>query len=101
MFFVFRDSYVIYIWVMNILCLFHIFMYGYVTVRPSPNKRPEYDTKQSDGETPVILELWGMGSTPSLPLLPDPLWPRMVALDRVLSMGQIELCTNAKLNCLK
>ena len=30
-FFVFRDSYVIYIWVMNILCTFHIFMYGYVT----------------------------------------------------------------------
>ena len=31
--FVFRDSYVIYIWVMNILCKFHIFMYGYVTPR--------------------------------------------------------------------
>ena len=31
MFFVFRDSYVIYIWVMNIICLFHIFLYGYVT----------------------------------------------------------------------
>ena len=30
-FFVFRDSYVIYIWVMNILCTFHVFMYGYVT----------------------------------------------------------------------
>ena len=30
-FFVFRDSYVIYIWVMNILCTFHIFMYEYVT----------------------------------------------------------------------
>ena len=31
-FFVFRDSYVIYIWVRTILCLFHIFMYGYVTL---------------------------------------------------------------------
>ena len=31
MFFVFRDSYVIYIWVMNILCTFHKFMYVYVT----------------------------------------------------------------------
>ena len=31
-FFVFRDSYVIYIWVMNILCTFHVFMYGYVTL---------------------------------------------------------------------
>ena len=29
--------------------------------------------------------------TPLLPLLPGPLWPGMVALDRVLSMGQIEL----------
>ena len=32
MFFVFRDSYVLCIDVMNILCTFHIFMYGYVTV---------------------------------------------------------------------
>ena len=30
MFFVFRDSYVLCIYVMNILCTFHIFMYGYV-----------------------------------------------------------------------
>ena len=28
-----------------------------------------YDTKQFNGEGPVILELWGMQSTPSLPLL--------------------------------
>ena len=28
------------------------------------------DTKISDGETPVMMELWGMWSTPSLPLLP-------------------------------
>ena len=26
-----------------------------------------YDAKQSDGEVPVMLELWGMWSTPSLP----------------------------------
>ena len=25
-----------------------------------------YDAKQSDGEAPVMLELWGMQSTPSL-----------------------------------
>ena len=31
-FFVFRDSYVLCIYVMNILCTFHIFMYGYVTL---------------------------------------------------------------------
>ena len=25
-----------------------------------PNECPKYDTKLSDGEVPVILELWGM-----------------------------------------
>ena len=38
-----------------------------------------------------MLEFWRMQSTPSLPLLPDPLWPGVVAPDRVLSMSQIEL----------
>ena len=52
---------------------------------------PRDNTKQSDGEIPVMLELWGMQCTPSLPSLPDPLWPGVVAPDRVLSMGQIEL----------
>ena len=61
----------------------------YRGVRPS--LCPRYDTKQSDGEVPVMLELWGMQSTPSLPSLPDPLWPGVVVPDRVLSMGQIEL----------
>ena len=32
-----------------------------------------------------------MWNTPSLPLLIGPLWPTVVASDRVLSMGQIEL----------
>ena len=32
-----------------------------------------------------------MQSTSSLPLLPGPLWLGVVGLDRVLSMGQIEL----------
>ena len=68
----------------------------------SPNESPGYDTKQSDAEVPVMLEFWGMQRIPSLPLLPGPLWPRVVAPDRVLSMGQIELnCNYAKLNCLK
>ena len=77
-----------------------------------------YDTKQSNGEAPVMLELWGMQSTP---LPPGSLWPRVVAPDRVLSMNQIEVnCvlmlnwivwnrtvltfkmhTYAKMNCLK
>ena len=55
------------------------------------NVCPGYDTKQADGEVPVMLALWGMWSTPSLPLFPGPLWPRAMALNRVLFMGQIEL----------
>ena len=38
-----------------------------------------------------MLEFWGMWSTSSLPSLPGPLWPGVVAPDRALSMGQIEL----------
>ena len=30
-------------------------------------------TKKSDGEVPVMMELWGMQSTLSLPSLPAPL----------------------------
>ena len=29
-----------------------------------------------------MLELWGMWSTPLLPLLPDPLWPGVIASDK-------------------
>ena len=54
---------------------------------PGYDECPGYDTKQSDAEVPAMLELWGMRSTPSLPLLPGPLWPRVVAPDRALSMG--------------
>ena len=46
---------------------------------------PGYDTKQSDGEAS------GMQSTHSLPSLPGSLWIRVVAPNRVLFMGQIEL----------
>ena len=46
-----------------------------------------YDTKQSDGEVPVMLELWEMRSTPSMPLLSGPLWLGMVAPERALSLG--------------
>ena len=45
----------------------------------SPNECPRYDTKQFDGETLVMLELWGMQSTLLLPLLPGQLWPGVVA----------------------
>ena len=60
-------------------------------VGPPPNEWLGYDTKQSDGEVPAMLELWGMWNTPSLPSLPGPLWPGVVAPDRALSMGWIEL----------
>ena len=39
-----------------------------------------------------------MQSTPSLSLLPGPLSPGVVASDRVLSMGQIELNSVLMLN---
>ncbi len=45
-----------------------------------------------------MLGLWGIPSSPSLPLLPGPLLPGVVAPDSALSMRQIEL--TAKLNCL-
>ena len=52
-----------------------------------PNKEcPGYETKPSDGEASA-LELWGMWSTPLLPLLLVPLWPGV----RVSSIYQIEL----------
>ena len=56
----------------------------------APNKCPGYDTKQSDGEALITMELWGMQSTSSLPLLPGSLWPGVVAPDVILRMGQIE-----------
>ena len=85
------------------------------------NEYPVYDTKLSVGEVPVMLEFGGIQRTPSLPSLPGPFWPGVVAPDRVLYMGQIEincilmlnwiawnrtvlvskLCTYAKLNYLK
>ena len=46
-----------------------------------------YDSKQSDGEDPVMLEIWGMRSTSSLPSLSGPLWPGVLAPDRILCIG--------------
>ena len=86
-----------------------------------PNKCPRYDSKQSNGEVPVMLELWWMQTNLSLPSLPCPLWSGVAVPNRVLSMGQIglncelmlnwitwnrtvsifKLCTYAKLNYLK
>ena len=55
------------------------------------NECPGYDIKQSNGEAPVMLELWEMWSNCSLTSLPGPLSHGQVASDRVLSMDQIEL----------
>ena len=88
---------------------------------PPHNEFPVYDSKQSDVEVPVMLDVWGMGSTSSLPSLLGPLRPGVVGLDRVLSMVKkklkcvlmlnwiiwnravliYEMVTRAKLNCLK
>ena len=40
----------------------------------TPNECPVYDTKQSDGQVQVLLGLWGIRSTSSLPWLPGLLW---------------------------
>ena len=55
-----------------------------------------------------MLELCGMQTTPLLPSIPGPLWPRVVANDRVLSivvapdrvlpMGKIKLIDVLLLN---
>ena len=55
-----------------------------------PKRVSWYDTKQSDDEVSVILELLGMQCTPLLPSLPGPLWSGVIAPDRVLSMFRIE-----------
>ena len=60
-------------------------------LRHPPPMNFGYDTKPSDGEVSVLLELWGMRSTPSLTLPSGLLLAKVVAPDRVLSMDQIEL----------
>ena len=44
-------------------------IYAGVVTHP-PDEFPACDTKQSDGEAPVILTFWGMWSTTSLLSLP-------------------------------
>ena len=52
--------------------------------KTSPNECPRCDTKQSDVEASVMLELLGIQSTPLLPLLSGRLWLGVAAPDRVL-----------------
>ena len=49
-----------------------------------------YDAKKSYGEAPA-LDLWGMWSNNSLPLLPSPLEPGLIEPDESPSTGQIEV----------
>ena len=69
-------------------------------VRPAPNQSPRYDCKQCDGEVPVKMELWETRSISSMPSIPGPLWSRVVAPDRVICMGQIELNCMILLNSI-
>ena len=59
-------------------------------VRSPLNECPEYNTNTSDGEA-LALEIYGIWSTPLWALLPGQLLPKVVAPDRVLSTGQIEV----------
>ena len=97
-------------------------------VTPHPHECPAYDTKQSDGEVPVMLELWGIRTTPLLPLWPGVvapdkgpiyeldktngifklnwiIWLNWIALDRNVfdnwTLLTFQLCDSAKLNYLK
>ena len=49
-------------------------------VKDTPNECPNYDTKQSDGEVFVMLDLCGVQSTPLLSSHQGPHWPGVVAL---------------------
>ena len=57
-----------------------------------------YDSKQSDDEATVMLELWGTWSTPSFPSLKVLLWPGVAAHDKALSISKIQLNCVFKLN---
>ena len=59
----------------------------YISTETPHNECSGYDTKLSEGEPPLMLELWGMQSTPLLPSVPGLHWPRVVAPERILSMG--------------
>ena len=52
-----------------------------------------YAVKQKNQSTnqPVMRENWEMQSTFALLPLSGPFWPGMVASERILSLGQIEL----------
>ena len=102
LFFFFLSFFYFFFFVIKIFIFSHCFLprrlwwYNTPTVslqkcKTTPNECPGNYTKQSEGEIPVMLELWGMQSTPSLPSFPGPLWPGVEAPDWFLSMDPIEL----------
>ena len=56
-----------------------------------PNECPDYGAKQSDGQVPVMLELWGNTEYPFIVIAPRFTLTGVVAPDRVLSIDQIVL----------
>ena len=60
------------------------------TGKTTADECPRFDMKQSDDKAP-FLELWGMLSTPLLPLLPYPLRLGEGTPEWVLSVDQIKL----------
>ena len=67
---------------------------------PPPKSVLDMTQNNLIGEAPVMMELWEMQSNPSLPSLPGPLWPGVIAPDRSLSMDQIEPNCVLMLNCI-
>ena len=54
--------------------------------------------KESDGEAPVMLELWVMQGNPLSSSLLGQIWPGVLTPD---GLNRTKQCTYAKLNCLK
>ena len=51
-------------------------------------------TLSASGGEATVVDIYGVGSTPSLPILPGQLWPRVVVPVRISTMGQINLFKN-------
>ena len=61
-----------------------------------PNECPDKDTSLvSEGEAPIILEIWRMQSTPSLPSLPGPFCLEVVVPNKgaLYGLNRIKPCT--------
>ena len=64
----------------------------YADCIPYSGLKPPFKTA-SGGEAPAA-ELWRLWNSPSLPLLPGPLWLRQVVFVTVISMSQKDLYEN-------